>query len=214
MSSKLQAWRLSWYGPLGREGDPNPIDTCFQAEFPCWITGHRFGPHKSIQAILVATIQIHADDDPKEYIRLCYKTKCPPETLEWRFCEKMSPTQSPFSDRFPRYDGVRWNENWAMEGLMSQSVEAITFPFMLLGTDNVADAVLSCVKTDVLGDQPNGSRLLLLTGKIRNSNRIAASAKIMSMEFELQQLSGGSLSAEDSERYDDLIRDFLEEVNQ
>lgn len=90
-----KAFWLSWYNVL-------PMAS-FELHRPWWISGYRVSDDaETICAALIAPDESAA----KQFILNAYDE--PPKSVEWRFCEERFGDWSPFSDRFPRADWMKW----------------------------------------------------------------------------------------------------------
>lgn len=92
----MKRFWLSWY--CDRMGE-------FELWWPWWVSGYRMDENQTptICAAVIAKdedaawqVVIDSHDDPK------------PTELEQRFCEEQESDWSPFTDRFPRADWMRW----------------------------------------------------------------------------------------------------------
>lgn len=91
----MRRWWVSWYA----DGD-----TSFEWHGPWWISGHRPMDRSTAHTIVAAVVADDADDAKAKIVAAHDKTV----DLEWRFREARNDDWSPFCERFPRADWMRW----------------------------------------------------------------------------------------------------------
>lgn len=99
MPESLKNFWVSWYCKPGSMGK-------FELHWPWWVSGMRMSDEaeticaavraESSDAAMIIIEQAH--DEPR------------PLPLEWRFVSPRDPSWSPFSDRFPKADWMKWPE--------------------------------------------------------------------------------------------------------
>lgn len=90
-------WWLSWYH--GKQYGE------FELNSPWWMSGTRMND----EAItLCAAIKAKTEDNAKQIIFDAYDV-CP-DSIEFRFIEQRADDWSPFCDRFPKADWMRWEQ--------------------------------------------------------------------------------------------------------
>jgi hypothetical protein len=108
MPSRLEAaqknfW-ISWYWPQDLGG--------FELNSPWWETGARVAMSMKTGKIIEETpticAAVRAFDEEHAMTKVIASFDKKPSALEWRFCEEKPDGWSPFSDRFPRSDWMRW----------------------------------------------------------------------------------------------------------
>lgn len=93
---------VSWY----------QSSTPFTLESPWWVTGSRFitsrlaFDEEKEQDTICAAVQAADRQGATDVIIAAHDT--PPRDLEWRFIEERPTGWSPFCDRFPRGDWMKW----------------------------------------------------------------------------------------------------------
>lgn len=84
---------ISWY-------DAGP--SRFTLDVPWWISAQTADG----TSIFCAAVWAANEQAAKDLIFNAYDT--PPFTIQWRFCHRKEPSWSPFSERFPRAEWMRW----------------------------------------------------------------------------------------------------------
>ena len=89
--TKKPAWWISWYHPrsLG----------AFELHSPWWISGLA-----DRGRTIVAAVRAKDEDAAYELIYAAYDER--PKHIEFRFCQVLN--GSPFTDRFPKADWMKW----------------------------------------------------------------------------------------------------------
>lgn len=91
-----KAFWVSWYNVL-------PMGS-FELHRPWWISGYRASDEaETICAAIIAP----NEEAAKQIILNAYDE--PPKSVEWRFCNERPDDWSPFNDRFPRADWMKWS---------------------------------------------------------------------------------------------------------
>jgi hypothetical protein len=86
---------LSWYHDIDALG-------AFELHSPWWVSGTRLDGADTV----CAAIKAENEDAAKAAVVAAYDT--PPDTLEWRFCERQPDVWSPFNTRFQRSAWIQW----------------------------------------------------------------------------------------------------------
>jgi hypothetical protein len=95
--SDMKKYSVSWFHTSNL--------TPFTLSFPWWVSGTRMGDGaESICAAIVA----QSEEEVMNYITSIYDT--PPPDIEWRLIREMKKDESPFSERFPKADWMKWPE--------------------------------------------------------------------------------------------------------
>lgn len=76
----------------------------FELHSPWWYTGYIPSNDGST---VCAAIKAESERDAKAQIIRCHDV--PPNDLQWRFCEERPSDWTPFGDRFPRADWMKWD---------------------------------------------------------------------------------------------------------
>lgn len=94
----MKNWWVSWYGTASP----------FTLESPWWISGYRCDGIEGMSETptICAAIQAESEEDAKDIVLASHDT--PPADLEWRFVFERPEGWSPYGDRFPRADWMRW----------------------------------------------------------------------------------------------------------
>lgn len=92
----MRRWWVSWYGENG----------VFCLHSPWWIAGFRGS--KPDDYIFVAAVQASTFPKAQSAIRDAHDD--PGAVIEWRFIEPRKPTWSPFNQRFPRAEWMKWDD--------------------------------------------------------------------------------------------------------
>lgn len=87
---------VSWYGKNG----------CFELHYPWWISGEMETGHQIFCAAVLARDEEHARKIVEQVHDEGEETQ-----IEWRFVEARDATWSPFGERFPAADWMKWPEN-------------------------------------------------------------------------------------------------------
>jgi hypothetical protein len=88
-------WWVSWYSA------PGP----FEYHGPWWITGQEIGG--AARRTIVAAVLAPSADDAKAIIHAAHDEPRP-TVIDWRFVTPQPADWSPFGERFPRADWMRW----------------------------------------------------------------------------------------------------------
>lgn len=79
---------------------------------PWWISGYEIfstsARYYNEDPIVCAAVMADRLTSAKEYIRLCHDNPPPMDEIAWRFIEEKPQGWSPFSDRFPKADWMKW----------------------------------------------------------------------------------------------------------
>lgn len=89
---------LSWYCADDDMGK-------FELHSPWWISGTRMTDDAST---ICAAVQAEDEEAAKEVVSASYDIR--PASLEWRFCEPRASDWTPFSERFPRWEWMKWQQ--------------------------------------------------------------------------------------------------------
>lgn len=94
--ANTKSYWLSWWQTRALGG--------FELYSPWWISGSRYDGAQSI----CAAVRAASEDDAQRVVIHSYDKS--PDEIEFRFVEEMKTGVSPFTDRFPRADWMRWDE--------------------------------------------------------------------------------------------------------
>lgn len=90
----MSRYWVSWYSKHMGE---------FELHSPWWISGYRCDDEA--QTVCAAVI---AEDEQGAMAAIVDAHDDPTVEIEWRFCNERDKDWSPFCDRFPRADWMRW----------------------------------------------------------------------------------------------------------
>ena len=85
-------WHNEKYGP-------------FELHSPWWVSGER-GEDEHTEWSVCAAIKAKNEHDARSIILKCYDSL--PDDLEFRFCTEFAQDKSPFSERFPKAEWMKW----------------------------------------------------------------------------------------------------------
>ena len=95
MTAQPSRWWVSWYSPAELYGK-------FELHSPWWISGEDADGRHTICAAILA----HTEHEAQQLVKESYDD-CPPP-IEWRFVSDRPANWSPFCDRFPKADWMKW----------------------------------------------------------------------------------------------------------
>lgn len=93
----MTSYWLSWWHDHERQG-------AFELHWPWWVSGHTMDDDETICAAVRADSGLAAQS-------MVYHAYDNPQPLKFRFCTEKPADWSPFSERFPRADWMKWREN-------------------------------------------------------------------------------------------------------
>jgi hypothetical protein len=85
----------------------------FELHSPWWVSGYgndEDGPYDSI----CAAVRANDEEAAKALVAASYDDA--PDTVKWRFCEPRPDTWTPFCERFPKTDWMKWSVRRQMMG--------------------------------------------------------------------------------------------------
>ena len=98
----MKSFWISWFGTAGP----------WTLESPWWISGYRIVADRMAfdeqreEPTVCAAVRASNEGEAKRIIREAHDAK--PTELEWRFCEERPEGWTPFTDRFPKADWMKW----------------------------------------------------------------------------------------------------------
>lgn len=86
----------------------------FELHNPWWFSGHRIGSFNasSNELSVCAAVKAESEEAVKEKILSSYDKRPDPMSVEWRFVVEKPTDWSPFCNRFPRRDWMKWEEEF------------------------------------------------------------------------------------------------------
>ncbi len=96
MEGFMQNYWISWW--------THEHEGAYELHSPWWVTGERHG--RNAARSICAGVKAKNVEAAKELIKSSYNNNA--QDLEWRFIETMPVEWSPFNDRFPKADWMKW----------------------------------------------------------------------------------------------------------
>lgn len=92
----MKRYWVSWYDQLYGK---------WELHSPWWVSGQLMSDDART---ICAAVRAPDEDSARRLIIMAHDNPTRPDDLEWRFVNERAPDWSPFCDRFPKADWMKW----------------------------------------------------------------------------------------------------------